>query len=150
MKLQRFNWPIWTGFLVSLFAVLSYPFIFVRWPVTRDFPWANLLIFCAAALLMFIGVRRAFAPHRRKRSKVIASILTTLTAAVLGLFVFSFFVAGRWLPAAHGAPQVGQKAPEFLLSDTNNKSVSLAELLASPIKGKPAKGVLLIFYRGYW
>jgi len=115
MKLQRFNWPIWTGFLVSLFAVLSYPFIFVRWPVTRDFPWANLLIFCAAALLMFIGVRRAFAPHRRKRSKVIASILTTLTAAVLGLFVFSFLVAGRWLPAAHGAPQDGQKAPEFMI-----------------------------------
>jgi hypothetical protein len=149
MKLQRFNWPIWTGFLLSLFAVLSYPFIFVRWPLTRDFPWANLLIFFVAALLIFIGVRRAFSPDRRTRSKVIASILTTLSAAVLGLFVFSFFIAARWLPAAHGAPQVGQQAPDFLLSDTNNRPVSLAELLASPIKGKPARGVLLIFYRGY-
>ena len=147
---QRFNWPIWAGFLLSLFAVVSYLFIFVRWPVTRDFPWANLLIFCVAALVIFIGVRRAFAPERRKRSKILASILTTLSAAVLGLFVVSFFIASRWLPAAKGAPQVGQQAPDFLLADTNNKNVSLAELLSSPINGKPAKGVLLIFYRGYW
>src|SRR5713101_5990367 len=100
MKLQRFNWPIWAGFLLSLFAVLSYPFIFVRWPFTRDFPWANLLIFCVSALLLLIGVRRAFATERRKRSKIAALILTTLSAAVLGLFVFSFFIASRWLPAA--------------------------------------------------
>src|SRR3982074_626491 len=102
MKLQRFNWPIWTGLLLSLFALLSYPFIFVRWPLTRDFPWANLLIFCVAALLIFIGARRAFAPERRKRSKILALILTTLSAAVLGLFVFSFFIASRWLPGARG------------------------------------------------
>jgi peroxiredoxin len=54
------------------------------------------------------------------------------------------------MPAARGAPRVGQKAPEFALSDTNGKTVTLAELLSTPIKGKPAKGVLLIFYRGYW
>ena len=150
MKPQRFNWPIWAGFLLSLFAALSYPFIFVRWPVTRDFPWANLLIFFVSALLLLIGVRRAFAPERRKRSKIVASILTTLSAAVLGFFVFTFFVASRWLPASHGAPQVGQKAPDFLLADTNNKNVSLADLLSSSINGTPAKGVLLIFYRGYW
>jgi 4-amino-4-deoxy-L-arabinose transferase-like glycosyltransferase len=126
MKIQRFNWPIWAGFLLSLFAVLSYPFVFVRWPF------------------------RAFATERPQRSKIAALILTTLSAAVLGFFVFSFFIASRWLPAAKGAPQVGQKAPEFLLADINNKNVSLAELLSSPLNGKPAKGVLLIFYRGYW
>jgi hypothetical protein len=147
---QRFNWPIWAGFLLSLFAVVSYLLIFVRWPFTRDFPWANLLIFCVSALLLLIGLRRAFATERRKRSKIVALILTTLSAAVLGLFVFSFFIASRWLPAAKGAPQVGQQAPDFLLADINNKNVSLPELLSSPINGKPAKGVLLIFYRGYW
>jgi hypothetical protein len=38
------------------------------------------------------------------------------------------------------------------LTDTSGKQVSLAELLRSPIKeGQAApKGVLLVFYRGYW
>ncbi len=65
------------------------------------------------------------------------------------------------MPAAHGAPQVGQKAPEFSLVDTNGKSVKLSELLTAPVNAAPsvagspaagpaAKGVLLVFYRGYW
>ena len=57
MKIQRFNWQIWTGFLLSIFAFLSYPLVFVNWAVTRDFPWANLLLFAIAAVLLFIGVR---------------------------------------------------------------------------------------------
>jgi hypothetical protein len=150
MKIQRFNWPVWLGFIVSVFALVSYPFVFVQWPITRDFPWANLLLFGFAAVLLFVGARRAFAPDRRRRSKIAAAFLTTVSALVLGLFVFSFFVVGRWVPAAQGAPRVGQKAPDFVLADTNNKPVSLAELFSSPINGKPAKGVLLIFYRGYW
>jgi len=150
MKIQKFNWPLWLGFLVSVFALMSYPFVFVRWPLTRDFPWANLLLFGLAAVFLFFGARRAFAPDRRRRSKMAAAFLTTLSALSLSVFVFSFFVVGRWLPAAHGAPHIGQKAPDFVLADTNNKPVSLAELLSSPVNGKPAKGVLLIFYRGYW
>lgn len=148
--MKRFNWPIWTGFLLSLIALLSYPFVFVNWPVTRDFPWANLLLFGLAIVLLFLGVRRAFSPERRRISKIAASILATLSVLVLGFFVFSFFIASRWLPAAHGAPKVGQKAPDFTLADTNNKQVSLTSLLSEPINGKAAKGVLMIFYRGYW
>src|SRR6266404_618220 len=150
MKTQRFNWPIWAGFLLSITALFTYPFVFVRWPVTRDFPLANLVLFGIALVLLFVGVRRAFAPERRRLSKIVAPIVATLSVLLLGLFVFSFFIASRWLPAARGAPQVGQKAPDFSLADINNKNVSLAELLSSPINGKPAKGVLLIFYRGYW
>ena len=148
--MQRFNWPISVGFLLSLFALLSYPFLFVNWPVTRDFPWANLLLFGIAAVLLVVGVRRAFSPDRRWISKIAASVLATLGVLVLGFFIFSFFVASRWLPASRGAPQVGQKAPDFTLADTNNKQVSLSNLLSEPINGKPAKGLLLIFYRGYW
>src|SRR3989441_2241023 len=156
MKIQRFNWQIWTGFLLSIFAFLSYPLVFVNWAVTRDFPWANLLLFAIAAVLLFIGVRRAFAPDRGRISKIVSSALATLSLLVLGMFIFVAFVASRWLPASSGAPQVGQKAPEFTLVDTDNKPVSLSELLLSPITpasaGAPRapKGVLLIFYRGYW
>jgi len=150
MKTQGINWPIWTGFLLSLIALLSYPFVFVNWPVTRDFPWANLLLFGIAAVLLFVGVRRAFSAARRRISKIAASVLATFGVLVLGFFIFSFFIASRWLPAAHGAPKVGQKAPDFTLADTNNKQVSLTSLFSEPINGRAAKGVLLIFYRGYW
>jgi len=50
MKIQRFNWQIWTGFVLSIFAFLSYPLVFVNWAATRDFPWANLLLFAMAAV----------------------------------------------------------------------------------------------------
>src|SRR5260370_26218568 len=150
MKLQRLNWPIWAGFLLSITALFTYPFVFVRWPVTRDFPWANLVLFGIALVLLFVGVRRAFVPERRRLSKIVAPIIATLSVLVLGLFLFSFFIASRWLPASHGAPQVGQKAPDFNLADTSGQSVSLAELRTSPMEGKAPRGVLLIFYRGYW
>ncbi len=150
MKPPRFNWPIWAGFLLSITALFTYPFVFVRWPVTRDFPWANLVLFGIALVLLFVGVRRAFAPDRRRLSKIMAPIVATVSVLVLGLFLFTLFVASRWLPAAHGAPQVGQKAPDFSLADTSGKSVSLEELRSAPINGKSPRGVLLVFYRGYW
>ncbi|MEO7969907.1 MAG: hypothetical protein ABI698_01310 [bacterium] len=150
--MRRSNWSAWAGFLLSVIALVSYPFVFSHWPITRDFPWANLLLFAIAAILLVIGFRRAFAPGHShpKRSKIAASLLATFSALVLALFVFSTFIMARWLPAAHGAPQVGQKAPDFTLADTNNKSVTLAALLSSPINGQAPKGALLIFYRGYW
>ena len=148
--MKKFNWQIWTGFLLSLFALISYPFLFVNWPSTRDFPWANFLLFAVAMVLLFLGIRRSFRPDRRILSKILSSLAAALGALILGLFLFAYFVAGRWLPPSLAAPQVGQKAPEFTLADTSNRSVSLSELLSQPINNKPPKGVLLIFYRGYW
>jgi hypothetical protein len=152
MNVRRFNWPNWAGFLVSLIAFLSYFFVFVWFPVTRDFPWANLLLFGVAAALLVVGVRSAFAPDRShpKQSKIVGSILAALSVLVFGFFVFATFIMARQLPASHGAPQMGQKAPDFTLSDTNGKPVSLSELLSSTVNGKTPKGVLLVFYRGYW
>lgn len=158
--LKRFNWQILAGFLLTVIAFLSYPFFFINWPVTRDFPWASLLIFALAAVLIFIGLRRAFKPGRRLISKIIAPILALLSVLIVALFIFISFIESRRLPASQAAPAVGQKAPNFTLTDTNNKPVSLAELLTNPVESqRPAttaepkrmpKGVLLIFYRGYW
>lgn len=148
--MKKFNWPLWAGFLLTLFAFLSYPFLFIEWPITRDFPWLNLLLFAIALVLLFIGVRRAFTPERRLISKIVAPILATVSVLVLAFFIFIAFIQSRWLPTSLAAPAVGQKAPEFTLTDTNGQPVTLASLLSQPINNKPPKGVLLIFYRGYW
>ena len=148
--MKRLNWPIWIGFVLTLFAFLSYPFIFINWPVTRDFPWVNLGLFVIALVLLVIGLRRAFKPGRRLLSKIAAPIFATLSLLVIALFIFVAFIESRRLPASENAPGVGQKAPAFTLADTNNQPVTLADLLGQPISNKPVKGVLLIFYRGYW
>ena len=150
MNLKRFNWATWSGFLLSLFAFLSYYFIFIWFETTRDFPWANLLLIACAVILLVLGLRKGFAKERSKISKVVTSLATVLGLAVCVLFILLFFVFARHLPASTGAPHVGQKAPEFSIPDTSNKPVSLAELLSTPVAGRPPKGVLLVFYRGYW
>jgi peroxiredoxin len=152
MNIRKLNWPLWTGFALSLIAFLTYFLVFIWFPVTRDFPWVNLLLFALSAILLFVGVRRAFAAGRPRpmRSKVAGAILTTLGLTIFGLFIFFTLILARWLPGSTGAPQLSQKAPEFTLNDSNGKPVSLSELLASPVNGKAPKGVLLVFYRGYW
>lgn len=157
--MKKFNWPVWAGFLLTVIAGLSFATVFVWYPVTRDFPWANLLLFAIAMTFLAVGVRRAFAPGRRMGSKILAVSLATLSVAMLGLFVFAAFVLARWLPSSEAAPRVGQSAPEFTLADSSGKQVSLAELLGMPINGgvtggaeaqtKP-RSVLLVFYRGHW
>ena len=150
MNAKRFNWPLLSGFLLSVFAFLSYFFIFVWFPVTRNFPWANFLLFAAAIVLLVIGWRRTFVEARTKFSKILGSVTAVLGLLICAVFLFGFFVFARMLPASNGAPHVGQKAPDFVLPDSNNRKLSLNYLLTAPIDGKPPKGVLLVFYRGYW
>ena len=47
MLLRRINWPLWVGLLLTIAAFMSYFFIFVWFPFTRDFPWANFVLFAA-------------------------------------------------------------------------------------------------------
>ena len=161
MNSRRFNWLVLAGFLVCLIAFLSFFFFFVKFPVTRDFPWANLLLFGLAAILLVIGLRRAFSQADAYRGKIFGPILAALSVVVFVVFVFALFIVPRHLPGAPGAPQVGQKAPEFSLVDMNGRAVKLSELLTAPMNaassvagssasGHTPKGVLLVFYRGYW
>ena len=152
MTTRRFNWPPWLGFVLTLAAFMTYFSVFIRFPATRDFPWANLPIFLIAVVLLVMGARRGFAADRTHpaRSKIVTSIIAALSVVVIAFFVFIVFIAARWLPPSKGAPQVGQQAPDFTLADTTGKQVSLTELRTAPIDGKAPKGVLLIFYRGYW
>jgi hypothetical protein len=152
MNIRRINWPLWAGLLLTIVGFMSFFFVFVWFPITRDFPWANLVLFAFAGVLLFMGVRRGFASDRPHptRSKIISVLVSAFSVLVIGLFAFAYFVGGRMLPASKGAPQVGQRAPDFTLPDTTGKQVSLNGLMTDPINGKAPRGVLLIFYRGYW
>lgn len=148
MSTRGLNWPLWSGFVLSPIAFLSYPFVFERWPATRDFPWVNLLLFGLAALLLFAGLRRAFAPGPRRWLRISAGLIVTmLSVAVFANFGMSVFVHARDLPQSVHAPQVGERAPDFTLPDERGAPVSLTALLSpSRVGGAPAsKGVLLVF-----
>jgi hypothetical protein len=153
MSSRRFNWYIWVGFALTLAGLASYFLVFALFPVTRDIPWVNGLMFLAALSLLFVGSRRAFREPQVYRGKIAGPVLSVLSVLLIALFAFFSLSFTKRLPSSAAAPRVGQRAPDFALLDTNGKSVTLAELLSVPRGAAyttPPKGVLLVFYRGYW
>ena len=150
---RKWNWRIWSGFLLALAVIPGYLLIFARFPITRNVPWASWLMFAAAGGLLWAGVSRAFTNPGVYRGKMVGPILALLSLGVVGLFAYATLYASRQLPVAADAPAVGDKAPEFVLADTSGRMVALSMLLSEPMPGiragKP-RGVLLVFYRGYW
>jgi hypothetical protein len=140
---RRWNWPIWAGFVVVVTGLFSYVF-FARFPVTRDFPWANSLLFGIGIALLLVGLFRAFGRPQVYRGKIFGSIFAAIAALVVALFSYEFLYVLRQVPASAGAPHVGQKAPDFFLLDQNGRPVGLGDLLSN------SRGVVLIFYRGFW
>jgi len=157
---RSWNPGLWWGFVLALVAIVSYPLIFTRYPITRDFPWVTLLLLAIAFFLLATGIARAFQRPDAYCGKVLGSILGVLTVLFVGIFVFAIFYMARQIPASRGAPKVGELAPDFTLPDSQNNAVTLSALLNSPFapngsaapsaaSGKTA-GAILIFYRGYW
>jgi hypothetical protein len=157
---RSWNPGLWLGFVLAVVGFLSYPLFFARFPVTRDIPWANLLILAAALTLTWIGVARAFGKPERYRGKISGSVLGVLTLAVTGAFCYGIFVSTRQLPASHGAPHVGEIAPDFTLPDSKGAPVTLSAVTDSPFTpngstidasgSAKTAATVLIFYRGYW
>jgi len=137
---RRLNWQLWSGFALSIAAFVSYFLFFARFPVTRDMPWVSLILFAIAIALLVLGLRRATG---RRIGAWIATVFGVLFCV---LFCWDIFIGAKWLPASSHAPAVGSKAPDFVLLDIHQKPIALSRLLAGPA----TKGVLLIFYRGYW
>lgn len=140
---RRWNWPIWVGFVVVVAGLFSYEF-FARFPITRDFPWANFLLLGIGTALLIVGLFRAFGRPQVYRGKIFGSILAAVVLLLLAFFSYEIFYVLRQVPASAGTPRVGQKAPDFFLMDQNRKPVGLGDLLSN------SRGVVLIFYRGFW
>jgi len=139
---RKWNWPLWVGFIVAVGSLFTYEF-FAQFPITRDFPWANLLVFGIGAALLLVGLFRAFGRPQVYRGKIFGSIFIVISILFFAFFAYEIFYVLRQVPLSAQAPRVGEKAPELTLPDQNGKSVGLADLL-SP------NGAVLIFYRGHW
>jgi hypothetical protein len=163
---RSWNWWVWAGFVLMPAGLASYPLFFARFPVTRDFPWVNLGMMALGLVLLAVGIVRAWRRPEAYRGKIFGSVLGVGGVAIAAFACYGFLVLARQLPASHGAPEVGQLAPDFTLPDSKNEPVNLLGTLRSPfvlegtepfaiigvppISTPPPAGVLLIFYRGYW
>jgi drug/metabolite transporter (DMT)-like permease len=141
---RSWNFLNWAGFAIVLVALVSYTPFFALFPATRDIPWANYLLFLTGGALLTVGIRRAFRDSAHYRGKISGSILAVVSAVLFALFVVTVTYFSKQIPSAGTAVAVGQKAPAFALLDTAGKQVSSADLL------KNHRGLMLIFYRGYW
>src|SRR5438034_10425961 len=135
---RQWNSLLWVGFVVAVAGLFSYGF-FVRFPITRDFPWANLLLFGIGGALLIVGLFRAFGRPQVYRGKIFGSIFAAIAVLVVAFFSYEIFYVLRQVPASVGAPRVGQKAPDFILLDQNRKPVGLGDLLSG------SRGCVLIF-----
>jgi hypothetical protein len=138
--MRRINWLLTGGFLLVFVAVFSYAYFFSRWPITRDVPWVPLVMFLGAAAMLIAGWRRAGG------RRILASLVALAGFGFMVFFIVFVSVGTRMIPHSGGAPAIGRKAPDFTLPDSAHHTVAFSGLLAKP----GARGVLIIFYRGYW
>ena len=109
---------IWVGFVVAVGGLFSYDF-FARFPITRDFPWANLLLFGIGGAFLIVGLFRAFGPPQLYRGKIFGSLFTAITLFLFAFFSYEIFYVLRQVPLSSQVPRIGEKAPEFTLPDQN-------------------------------
>lgn len=157
---RSWNANVWVGFILVLAGAISYPLYFARFPSLRDVPWANLAILAIALILLGVGITRAFRRPDAYRGKIFGSILGVAAVALAVFFCYGVFYGTRETAASHGAPQVGQVAPDFTLPDSKNNPVDFSGVLNSPFApngaigaamgGEKTAATVLIFYRGYW
>ena len=143
------NSLLWIGLIITVLGLLSNFLYFVSMP-QAIIPWLNLFLPLIGLIVLIIGIKRAFKQPQIYGGKIWGSVVTLLAIGLFGLSVYGFAHA-RDVPASKGAPRVGQKAPDFTLTDSKGQTVSLSQLLSSPLDNSSRpKAVLLVFYRGYW
>ena len=145
---KQSNGMLWLGLAFLLLAILSNLLYFFKFPAA-PLPWVNLLLPIVALAALLIGLFRAFTRPQTYKGKIWGSLVGALGVLVVAASAL-FFVGARKLPRSAGAPQVGQRVPDFTLPDSAGHPTSLAQLFSASAGAPPPKAVLLVFYRGYW
>ena len=141
----------WYGLLIRLFGIASQFLYFLRpsQVISHVLPWINLLLPAIGLIVLFIGLARAFRRSAVYSGKIWGSGVTVIALLLLAGNVV-LFRKTRDVPNSAGAPQVGQRLPEFTLSDSSGEQTSLSQLFVASAGSSQPKAVLLVFYRGYW
>jgi hypothetical protein len=147
---RRTNSALWYGLLITLFGIATEFFYFLRppQPIPHLLPWINLLVPAISLLYLFIGLARAFGRSAVYSGKIWGSGATVIALLLLAGNV-ALFRHTRDVPKSAGAPQVGQRLPDFTLTDSSGQPTSLPQLFEASADGSRPKAVLLVFYRGY-
>jgi len=148
---RRTNSALWYGLFITLFGIATQFFYFLRppQPIPHVLPWINLLLPALGLVYLFTGLARAFGRSAIYGGKIWGSGVSGIALLLLAGNV-ALFRHTRDIPKSAGAPQVGQRLPEFTLLDSNGQQTSLSQLFAASADGPQPKAVLLVFYRGYW
>jgi hypothetical protein len=148
---RRTNSTLWYGLLITLFGLATQSLYFLRPPgaISHVLPWINLLLPAIGLIVLFVGLARAFSRSAEYGGKIWGSVVTVI-ALLLFVGNAALFRLTRAVPSSAGAPRVGQRLPEFTLSDSSGQPTSLSQLFAAAGEGPQPKAVLLVFYRGYW
>ena len=145
---KRTHWAIWLGLLLTALGIAGNVLSVSRLS-TVAFTWLIVAAAVLGAILLVAGVVPAFRHPQQYSGKLWGTVLAALSLLLCAVSVV-FFVFTRHLPRSAGAPQMGQRVPEFTLPNSSGQPVSLSQLLAGAPGAPPPKGVLLVFYRGYW
>jgi hypothetical protein len=128
------NHLVWIGFLVSVAGLVSYFFVFARFPALRDVPVLNIAL-VAVGVALSVG-----AVWRRRSVWSVLGVVGSLLCA--GLLLGYVFVLSESLPDTTGVVAIGDPAPGFALKTHLGETVRLEDF-----RGRP---LVLIFYRGFW
>lgn len=144
------NWRLWIGFLLILLAPFVYFPFFDR---LRGALWISIVLIVAGILLLVDGWRRASAQPELYRGRVAKVVLGVLSILLIAVFALGNYMMRQAYSQAKNAPRIGDKAPEFALVNGSGRKFTIAQLLAMPVSAgatRAPRGVLLVFYRGYW
>jgi hypothetical protein len=138
---RRRNHAIWVGALLALIGAFSYPYT-VQFPTLRDFPWLNLPLVVAGAIVSGIGFWRTVRQPSVYRGKILGGLGAALSVVIAAFMIYGIFFITRQMPAPTETAMSLSQAPDFTLMNLQGQPVRLSDY-----RGKK---VVLAFYRGYW
>ena len=121
--------------VVAIGAAAIYALL-LRVALVRNHPEGYVVAFALATALAALAVARG---RGRRWPAWLALVFSSLLLVAGAWFNF----VGARVPGAPTALRVGERAPDFTLTDAAGRPLSLADY-----RGK--KPVVLVFYRGYW